>query len=156
MFKFMIIFYKPASLEKFENSYNDLLALVERMPYIIRRQVIDVVGSPLGESRIYRILEVYYDDQGKMEESLRSSSGQEAGGEISRFPAKSFELIFAEVYEEAGARTEISESPDPTEQPNVSADSLEGSAETTETTETTEMTNTTNSTNSTETTETKD
>jgi uncharacterized protein (TIGR02118 family) len=109
MFKFMIIFNKPANLEKFENSYNDLLALVERMPDILRRQVINVVGSPLGDSRIYRILEVYFDNQAKMEESLRSPSGQEAGGEISRFPAKTFELIFAEVYEEAGAKTEPTE-----------------------------------------------
>jgi uncharacterized protein (TIGR02118 family) len=115
MFKFMLIFNKPTNLEKFENSYNDLLALVERMPDITRRQVINVVGSPLGDSRIYRILEVYFDDQAKMEESLRSLSGQEAGAEISRFPAKSFELIFAEVYEEAGATTEASATADPIE-----------------------------------------
>lgn len=115
MFKFMLIFYKPASQEKFENSYNDLLALVERMPDITRRQVINVVGSPLGESRIYRILEVYFDDQARMEASLLSPAGQEAGGEISRFPAKSFELIFAEVYEEAGAKTETTAPTESTE-----------------------------------------
>jgi uncharacterized protein (TIGR02118 family) len=134
MFKFMIIFNKPANSEKFENSYNDLLALVERMPDITRRQVINVVGSPLGDSRIYRILEVYFDDQAKMEESLRSTSGQEAGGELSRFPAKSFELVFAEVYEEAGAKTETTvttETPE-TKQPS---ESIEPTAPT-ETTET--------------------
>lgn len=141
MFKFMIIFNKPANSEKFENSYNDLLALVERMPDIIRRQVINIVGSPLGDSRIYRILEVYFEDQTKMEESLRSTSGQEAGGEISRFPAKSFELVFAEVYEEAGARTEPTPSTEssptvtePTEPP--ASPTLTPPTETTETTET--------------------
>lgn len=133
MFKFMLIFHKPANQEKFENSYNDLLALIERMPDIIRRQVINVVGSPLGDSRIYRILEVYFDDQARMEASLLSPSGQEAGGEISRFPAKSFELIFAEVYEEAGAATEppvSTETTTPTEPP--------ASSETTAPIETTE------------------
>ncbi len=142
MFKFMLIFNKPVNQEKFENSYNDLLALVERMPDITRRQVISVVGSPLGDSRIYRILEVYFESQAKMEQSLLSPSGQEAGGEISRFPPKSFELIFAEVYEEAGARTETTETIVPTETTSEISETIvptEASSpiETTETTETT-------------------
>jgi uncharacterized protein (TIGR02118 family) len=109
MYKFMIIFNKPANHDKFENSYNDLLALVERMPDVTRRQVISVMGSPMGDSRIYRILEVYFEDRARMEDSLKSKSGQEAGGELMRFPAKSFEMVFAEVYEEAGGKTETKE-----------------------------------------------
>lgn len=105
MVKFMVIFRKPADSEAFENVYNDFLALVERMPGIQRRQVINVLGSPLGETHYHRILEVYYDGQGQMEESLRSKAGQEAGGELRRFPAGSFEMLFAEVFEEAGGRT---------------------------------------------------
>ena len=105
MFKFMMIFHKPADLDTFENAYNDLLALVERMPDIRRRQVINVLGSPLGQSRIYRILEVYFDDQPALEKSLKSPMGQEAGREMQRFPTGSFELIFAEVYEEDGGHT---------------------------------------------------
>jgi uncharacterized protein (TIGR02118 family) len=105
MVKFMIIFHKPADADAFENVYNDFLALVERMPGIQRRQVINVLGSPLGETRYHRILEVYYDEQAQMEESLRSKAGQEAGGELRRFPTGSFEMLFAEVFEEAGGRT---------------------------------------------------
>lgn len=111
MFKFMIMFNKPAAgqQEKFENNYNDLLALVERMPDVLRRQVINVVGSPLGEPKLYRILEIYFEDQDHMENSLKSRGGQEAGAELNRFPPKSFDLIFAEVYEETGGRTETNE-----------------------------------------------
>ncbi|MBZ0294144.1 MAG: EthD family reductase [Anaerolineae bacterium] len=105
MFKFMIIFNKPANVSTFEGIYNDLLALIERMPDIQRRQVVNIVGSPTGSTRLYRILEVYYDDQQQMETSLNSPAGQEAGGELQRFPAGSFDLIFAEVYEEEGGRT---------------------------------------------------
>lgn len=105
MFKFMILFRQPADIEAFENSYNDLLALVERMPHISRRQVITVVGSPLGEAPYYRILEVYFPDQPTMQESLRSPQGQEAGAQMGTFPANSFHMIFAEVYEEQGGHT---------------------------------------------------
>lgn len=105
MYKFMMIFNKPPNMETFENRYNDLLALVERMPHITRRQVINVYGSPMGASRIYRILEVYFDSRELMEESLKSKSGQEAGAEISRFPQRTYEVVFAEVYEEAGGQT---------------------------------------------------
>lgn len=105
MFKFMMLFHHPHNLDTFENSYNDLLALVERMPNIRRRQVISVTGSPLGPSPYYRILEVYFADQAAMQASLLSKQGQEAGGQISTFPPGSFEMIFAEVYEEFGGHT---------------------------------------------------
>jgi uncharacterized protein (TIGR02118 family) len=105
MFKFMIIFNQPSNHADFENAYNDLLALVERMPDIQRRQVVTVLGSPLGQSPLFRILEVYYDSQDALEESLKSPAGQEAGAELRRFQPGSFDLVFAEVYEEAGGQT---------------------------------------------------
>ena len=105
MHKFMMVFHKPENMEAFENSYNDLLALVERMPDVQRRQVISVTGSPVGDSRFYRILEVYFSDQPHMEQSLLSSAGQEAGGQMMTFPEGTFEMIFAEVYEEDGGQT---------------------------------------------------
>jgi uncharacterized protein (TIGR02118 family) len=108
MVKFFILFLKPAPKDAadFENRYNDLLALVERMPGIARRQVVDVMGSPLGLAPYHRILEVYFEDMAALEASLRSPAGQEAGAELTRrFPARSFEVMYAEVYEEAGGRT---------------------------------------------------
>lgn len=105
MFKFMVMFHKPTNMDAFENAYNDFLALVERMPDVKRRQVIDVVGSPIGQSRVYRILEVYFDDQPTMEAALNSERGQEAGGELRRFPKGTFEMLFAQVYEEDGGFT---------------------------------------------------
>ncbi|MDX1992172.1 MAG: EthD family reductase [bacterium] len=105
MFKFMMLFRQPQHLESFENSYNDLLALVERMPNVQRRQVINVVGSATGASPYYRILEVYFEDRRVMEAALLSKQGQEAGGQLMTFPAGTFETIFAEVYEEAGGST---------------------------------------------------
>ena len=103
MVKFMILFAQPDDQDAFENIYNDFFALVERMPDISRRQVIDVLGSPMGETRLFRILEVYFDDKDTMDAALRSKAGQEAGGELRRFLPGSFEMVFADVYEEEGS-----------------------------------------------------
>lgn len=105
MVKFMILFQKPVDIESFEIRYNEFLALVERMPQIVRRQVINVLGSPTGESRLYRILEVYFEDNSLMETALRSFAGQEAGKHLNLFPRGSFEMVFADVYEESGGQT---------------------------------------------------
>jgi uncharacterized protein (TIGR02118 family) len=106
MVKFMILFLKPADPARFEERYNNFLALVERMPAIRRRQVVHVLGSPLGETPMFRVLEVYFDDYAAMDASLRSPAGQEAGKELNLLPREEFSMLFAEVYEEAGGRTE--------------------------------------------------
>jgi uncharacterized protein (TIGR02118 family) len=105
MVKFMILFYNPTDVTNFENSYNNFLALIERMPSITRRQVVNVTGSPLGTTRLYRILEVYFESIEVMDAALRSPAGQEAGKELNIFPHETFELIFADVYEETGGQT---------------------------------------------------
>jgi uncharacterized protein (TIGR02118 family) len=105
MVKFMILFRPPADLEAFENSYNDFLALVERMPAIERRQVINVLGSPRGPAPYYRILEVYFESYAVLDSALKSTAGQEAGGQLATLPPGSFELMFAEVFEEMGGST---------------------------------------------------
>lgn len=106
MVKFIITFSTPSNVDVFERAYNDLLALVERMPDIQRRQVVSVLGSPIGEAPYYRILEIYYDSVEQMEASLRSKAGQETGGELGRrFPAGKYSAFYAEVFEEAGGST---------------------------------------------------
>ena len=108
MIKFMILFQQPTDLDTFENSYQDFLALVERMPNILRRQVVHITGSPQGTPQYYRILELYFESPETQQEALMSSIGQEAGKEIGRFPQGSVELLFADVYEEEGGSTPTS------------------------------------------------
>src|SRR5690606_7694453 len=57
MVKFSILFHNPIDPDAFENRYNDLLALLERMPALIRRQVVNVIGSPQGPSPYFRVFE---------------------------------------------------------------------------------------------------
>jgi uncharacterized protein (TIGR02118 family) len=108
MVKFVVMFHNPDNLGAFENAYNDFLALVERMPGIARRQVVSITGSPTGEARYYRMLEIYFEDMMQMQESLRSPGGQEAGAElVRRFPRGGVETLIAEVFEETGGRTVV-------------------------------------------------
>ena len=106
MVKFIITFTRPTNLTNFENAYNDLLALVERMPAIQRRQVVNVLGSPGGSPPYYRILEIYFESVEQMNESLLSKAGQETGAELGRrFKAGTYQAFYAEVFEEAGGST---------------------------------------------------
>ena len=75
------------------------------MPGIQRQQVVNVLGSPLGDTVFYRILEVYFDSEEAMEEALRSTAGQAAGAGLRRFSSNSYELIFTEYFEEEGGET---------------------------------------------------
>ncbi len=105
MVKFMILFHRPGNLAAFENSYNLFLSLVEEMPDIIRRQVIDITGSPVGKPRYYRILEVYFESQDVMANALKTEEGQRAGAALKRFPPGSVDMLFANIYEEEGGQT---------------------------------------------------
>ena len=106
MIKFMILFGPPEDAESFENVYQDFLALVERMPNILRRQVVHVTGSPLGAPEIYRILELYFESTASQNAALYClSAGQEAGKELQRLPTGAYQLLHADVYEEEGGST---------------------------------------------------
>jgi uncharacterized protein (TIGR02118 family) len=106
MIKFVVNFRHPSNLEKFDNTYNDFLALIERMPLIQRRQAIHVTGSPQGKAPYHRALEIYFETEAALRESLLSTQGQEAGNELGKFEQGSFDVYFAEVFEEAGGTTE--------------------------------------------------
>ena len=105
MIKFMILFGPPEDAENFENVYQDFLALIERMPKILRRQVVHVTGSPQGTPEIHRILEIYFESTDAQTEALMSAAGQEAGKELQRLPDDAYQLLLTDVYEEEGGST---------------------------------------------------
>jgi len=130
MIKFIILFHQPAKLETFENAYQDFLALIERMPNILRRQVVHITGSPQGSPKYYRILEIYFDSVDKQQEALLSDIGQEAGKELSRFPLGTVELLFADVYEEDGGSTPspaVSDTPEAYDLPDDAPETMDAS-----------------------------
>jgi uncharacterized protein (TIGR02118 family) len=105
MIKFMILFRQPTDLDSFENVYQDFLALVERMPNILRRQVVHITSSPQGTPQYYRILELYFESPETQQEALMTPIGQETGKELGCLPEGAVEMLFADVYEEEGGST---------------------------------------------------
>lgn len=119
MIKFVVAFHHPANLDQFDGVYHDFLALIENMPYITRRQVVHVYGSPQGKAPYHRVLELYFATDEELKASLRSTEGQEAGNELARFGEGLFDVFFAEVYEEEGGSTPVPE-PAPSQNANDS------------------------------------
>ncbi len=107
MIKFVVMF-RDIEGEDFDNAYHDFLALVERMPDILRRQAVHVIGSPQGAPPYQRGLEIYFETEDILRASLMSTAGQEAGNELGRFAEGSFDVYFSEVYEEGGGQTPTS------------------------------------------------
>ncbi|MCS6836400.1 MAG: EthD family reductase [Anaerolineae bacterium] len=99
MIKFVIAFRKPQDSATFEDRYQDFLALAERMPSLLRRQVVHVLGSPQGQSTYERLLELYFSSVDVMQAALLSPIGQEAGAELAKFPAASADMWYGDVYE---------------------------------------------------------
>lgn len=109
MVKFMIIFHNPGpDVRQFEEGYTTFLAMVEQIPNIQRRQVVNVMGSPEGTSPYYRVLELYFANNATMTAALNSEAGQRAGAGLYKVfkPLNyRFDTVFADVYEEDGGQT---------------------------------------------------
>jgi uncharacterized protein (TIGR02118 family) len=107
MIKFSILYREPADKEAFETFYVASLALMERIPHVIRRQVNHIYGAPSGETPYYRILELYFENRTTLDEAMRSQAGIAAGQHLMAHAAVLAELFFSEVYEEAGGSTPV-------------------------------------------------
>lgn len=101
MVKLMILYKKPDYIPDFETNYTANLALLEKMPGILRRQANMVLGGPGGHSPYYRCLEFYFEDFNALDAALRSDAGVEAGQDLMRYTGNLVELIFVDVFEDA-------------------------------------------------------
>jgi uncharacterized protein (TIGR02118 family) len=100
MVKLVLLFKRPADEIQFEAQYNANLALLEKMPGILRRQANIVWGGPGGDSQIYRILEFYFDDRAALDAALTSPAGAEAGQDLMAYAGDVVELLFVDVFED--------------------------------------------------------
>lgn len=100
MVKLVILYHQPADQQLFENRYNSNLALLERMQGIRRRQAGMVLGAPAGQTPIYRILELYFDDFDALDNAMLSEEGRAAGQDLMQFAGRETQLLFVEVFED--------------------------------------------------------
>lgn len=105
MIKLTILYRKPDDLAAFEEFYIANLALMERIPNVLRREVSVVYGAPGGEAVYHRVLELYFEDKETLTAGLGSEAGQAAGHHLMQHAARLAELFFSEVFEESGGST---------------------------------------------------
>lgn len=100
MVKLIILYKQPPNQAEFEARYADNLALLEKMPGIVRRQANMVRGGPAGESPYYRILEFYFESAEALDAAMTSDEGQLAGRKLMQYAADFVELVFTDVFED--------------------------------------------------------
>jgi hypothetical protein len=99
MLKFMVLF-RPQSGDAFDEAVNAFITQIAHIPDVQRQQVIYPLGSPINTMPYARIVELYFASQTQMTEALRTPEGQAAGQLLNKFAPNSFDIVYAEVYEE--------------------------------------------------------
>jgi uncharacterized protein (TIGR02118 family) len=100
MVKLIILYKHPIDENTFEEGYNRNLALLEKLPGIVRRQANMVTGGPTGISPYYRILELYFEDFAALDSAMTSPEGVQAGRDLVAYAGKLAELLFVDVFED--------------------------------------------------------
>lgn len=100
MVKLLIIFRHPQDEARFEEQYVQVLASLEKMPGIQRRQANIVRGAPGGKSPYYRILEFYFSNFEALDAALTSDAGTNAGHKLMSAFSDVAELHFVDVFED--------------------------------------------------------
>lgn len=99
--KLVILYKHPKNETLFEQGYTTNLALLEKMPHIIRRQANMVRGGPGGRASYYRVLEFYFDNNELLEQAMTSPEGVAAGQDLMEYAGNIVELLFVDVYEDS-------------------------------------------------------
>lgn len=98
MVKLIAIYRQPENKEQFDEHYNNVHApLAKKMPGLIRLEVNKIYGSPEGESDLYLIAEMYFENKEALNAALASSEGKAAGKDLMTFAGKLVQMHFAEV-----------------------------------------------------------
>ena len=98
MVKFIAIYRKPENVEDFDKHYNEVHApLAAKMPGLIKLEVNKIYGTPMGESDLHLIAEMYFETKEAMVQALSSPEGKAAGKDLMGFAGKVVSMHFAEV-----------------------------------------------------------
>jgi len=100
MLKFMVMFRAPQPGVSFDEALNVFISHIAHIPDVQRQQVVFPLGSPINTMPYVRIIELYFNSQTQMNEALRTPEGQIAGQLLNGFAPNSFDVVYAEVYEE--------------------------------------------------------
>lgn len=85
--KLIALYTKPEDPEAFMRRYRDIhLPLVMQTPHLLRAEINEVTGSPMGgEPAYYLIAQMSFPDQAKFDEAMRSPENRAAGKDLMSF-----------------------------------------------------------------------
>jgi uncharacterized protein (TIGR02118 family) len=101
MYKLTILIEPPHDLQAFEDSWPRFLHQAERMPGLQREATVRVVDTLFGESQIYKIHELFFENREALQAAMASSPGQAAGQVLQGITAGRMTLLIAEHREDS-------------------------------------------------------
>jgi len=98
MVKWVAVYRKPDDVEAFDKHYNEVHApLAAKMPGLLKMEVSKIYGTPVGESDLHLIAEMYFESKEALLEALSSTEGRAAGKDLRGFAGPLVTMHFAEV-----------------------------------------------------------
>lgn len=98
MVKLVAVYRKPEDVEAFDKHYYEVHApLAEKMPGLIKMEVNKIYGTPIGESDLHLIANMYFESKEALLEALSSPEGRAAGKDLRGFAGSVVTMHFAEV-----------------------------------------------------------
>lgn len=94
--RLLALFRRPEDPEAFERHYWDVhIPIVRQMPGL-RRIEVHRVAQALGDSDLYQVAELVFDDREALEAAMRSEAGRAGGRDLRQFAGDRVLLVVAE------------------------------------------------------------
>lgn len=97
MVKLVILFKRQTNTDNFALRYESNLALLRRMPGVVRIERGQVLGGPGGDTTYHTTTEVYFESLGALDAALTSPEGVAAGKDLMAFAGTGAELLFVDL-----------------------------------------------------------
>ena len=98
MVKLVALYKKPAELEDFDRHYAEVhIPLVRRYPGLRRIEVTSITGAPIGDTKFYKMAEMYFDTREALDAALTSQEGKAVARDIMSFAAPLLTVFIGEV-----------------------------------------------------------
>ena len=94
MFKLVLLFDSATKTDQFDLRYRRNHALLRKLPGVIRIDEGTVTGSPTGQPRLHRMVEVVFESFDALDLALVSPEGVAAGKDLMDFAGQGVELLF--------------------------------------------------------------
>jgi uncharacterized protein (TIGR02118 family) len=100
MTKLIALYKHPADQVSFDRHFREVhIPLLRQFPGMIRLDVTNITGAPIGESRYHALIEAYFHDRGAMDAAFASKEGKAVIRDIMSFAADLITVFHGEIDE---------------------------------------------------------